>query len=73
MGMDFVSAGLGGQYDATSRRVAWDLTRLDAGTAAELTISVVVKDRNPLVSSIIVSDYAGNRTDTAAQVIASTQ
>ena len=70
-GMEFISAGDGGQYDPNTRRVYWELMRLEPNAAQELRISVVVRDKNPQTSTIVVADNAGNQSDTSAQIVAS--
>lgn len=49
-GLDFVSAGDGGKYDAASRTVGWDVGTLAPGQGRAVTVRVVAKGSGQLVN-----------------------
>ena len=69
-GMEFVSAGDGGQYDKATRQVVWKVASLEPQAATDLEISLIAKDKHPQQTAVVVADRDGNQLQTAAQVSA---
>ena len=69
-GMEFVSAGDEGQYDAATRRVVWNVSRLESKAATDLEISLIAKVTTPQANSVVVADRAGNQVQASAQISA---
>ena len=69
-GMDFVSAGDEGQYDATTRQVVWNVARLESKASTDLEIALVAKVKHPEANSVVVADPVGNQVQTTAQISA---
>lgn len=69
-GMEFISAGDGGQYDKATRQVVWKVASLDPKAATDLEISLIAKDQNPQLTAVVVADRDGNQLQTAVQVAA---
>jgi hypothetical protein len=69
-GMEFVSAGDGGQYDPATRQVVWNVEKLEPKAATDLEISLTTTVKNPPANSVVVEDVAGHQLQTLAQVAA---
>ena len=62
-GMEFVSAGDDGQYDAATRKVVWTVENLSPSASKDLEISLITKEQKTQTTSVLAEDPAGKQGD----------